>query len=81
MTGIKLSSDNDLNAKVVVKLLEQYRTKRKENEISPEEFAMKRFQEFGEICSQIADQMRSSASTSSNQQVYKQIINDIELLA
>lgn len=67
MTGLKFSSDNDLDAKVVVKLLEQYQTEQKESKTSPEELATKRFQEFGEICSQIADQMRSLVNTSSNQ--------------
>lgn len=67
MTGLKLSSNNDLNAKVVVKLIEQYQTEQKESKTSPEELAMKSFQEFGEICSQIAEQMRSLVNTSSNQ--------------
>ncbi len=66
MTGLILSSDNDQGAKVVVKLLEQYQTEQKESKTRPEELAMRRFQEFGEICSQIADQMRSLLSTPSD---------------
>lgn len=66
MTGLKLSSDNDLDAKVIIKLLEQYRCEQKESKTSPEELAMKKFQEFEEICSQIADQMRSLLSTPSD---------------
>ena len=63
-TGLKLSTDNDMDAKVIIKLTEQFREEQKE---SPEKLAMKRFQQFGEICLQIADQMRSSIGDSQNQ--------------
>ncbi len=67
MTGLKLSTDNDLDAKVIIKLLDQYRGEQKESKASPEELAMKSFLEFGKICSRIADQLQSLVNAPSNQ--------------
>lgn len=65
-TGLNFSTHNDMNAKIIIKLIEKFKEQQKE---APERLAMRRFQEFAQICLEIAEGLRSYVTDSGSEDV------------
>jgi hypothetical protein len=59
-TGLDLSTHIDMNAKIIIQLIKQFKEEQKE---APELLAMRRFREFAQICFEIAEGLRSFVTT------------------